>query len=75
LWANADSLEGDNSGVWKVVESAGEPIGFIRALFRNLFAIFVSALPLYLGFLWVTPRALFKVAAENPQAVAEALSA
>lgn len=37
----------------KVVDSAGNPIGFIRALFRNLFAMFVSALPLYLGFLWV----------------------
>ena len=30
----------------KVVNSAGEPVGFFRALFRNLFAMFVSALPL-----------------------------
>lgn len=41
--------------VWglKVVDGAGEPIGFLRALFRNLFAMFVSAPLLYLGFLWV----------------------
>jgi uncharacterized RDD family membrane protein YckC len=37
----------------KVVDRAGEPIGFFRALFRNVFAMSVSALPLYLGFFWV----------------------
>lgn len=36
-----------------VVGGDGHPIGFWRALGRNLFAAFVSAPPLYLGFLWV----------------------
>jgi len=37
----------------KVVNSEGEPIGFWRALGRNLFAMYISAPLLYLGFLWV----------------------
>jgi uncharacterized RDD family membrane protein YckC len=37
----------------KVADSEGAPVGFVRALFRNLFAISISAIPLYLGFLWV----------------------
>jgi uncharacterized RDD family membrane protein YckC len=37
----------------KVVGTDGAPIGFWRALFRNLFAAALSAPPLYLGFLWV----------------------
>ena len=37
----------------KVVDYSGEPIGFWRALFRNLFALFISAPPIYLGFLWI----------------------
>jgi uncharacterized RDD family membrane protein YckC len=37
----------------KVVDGAGEPVGFIRALFRNLFAMSISAIPLYLGFFWI----------------------
>ena len=36
-----------------VVGVDGEPIGFWRALGRNVFATVVSAPPLYLGFLWV----------------------
>ncbi len=37
----------------KVTDYSGQPIGFWRALFRNLFALLISALPLYLGFLWI----------------------
>ena len=37
----------------RVVNSEGESIGFWRALGRNLFAVYISALPLYLGFFWV----------------------
>ena len=37
----------------KVVNAEGEAIGFWRALGRNLFAIYISAPLLYLGFLWV----------------------
>ncbi len=36
-----------------VVGEDGSAIGFWRALGRNLFAFFISAPPLYLGFLWV----------------------
>ena len=41
--------------VWgiKVLDRDGQPIGFIRALLRNLFAIHISAPVFYLGFLWV----------------------
>jgi uncharacterized RDD family membrane protein YckC len=37
----------------KVVDAEGEPVGFWRALGRNLFAMYISAPLLYLGFLWV----------------------
>ena len=37
----------------KVIMRDGEPIGFWRALGRNLFATWVSAPVFYLGFLWV----------------------
>ena len=37
----------------KVVDGQGEPIGFWRALGRNVFAMYISAPLLYLGFLWV----------------------
>jgi len=37
----------------KVVDSDGRPVGFWRILGRNLFAFHVSALPLFLGFLWI----------------------
>lgn len=41
--------------VWgiKVVDGDGKPIGFIRALLRNLFAMYISAAIFYLGFLWI----------------------
>lgn len=41
--------------IWgiKVTGRDGQPIGFIRALLRNLFAIYISAPFLYLGFLWI----------------------
>jgi uncharacterized RDD family membrane protein YckC len=37
----------------RVVSTEGRTIGFWRALGRNLFASFISAPALYLGFLWV----------------------
>ena len=37
----------------KVVDGNGKPIGFWRALLRNLFAATISAPSLYVGFLWV----------------------
>lgn len=37
----------------KVVDAEGQPVGFWRALGRNLFACWISAPLLYLGFLWV----------------------
>ncbi len=59
LW-NLTYLVGRNGQSWgrkvaglKVVNSDGASIGFWRALGRNLFAAFVSAPFLYLGFLWV----------------------
>jgi len=59
LW-NFTYLVGKTGQSWgrkltglKVVTSDGGPIGFWRSLGRNLFAAFVSAPLLYLGFLWV----------------------
>jgi uncharacterized RDD family membrane protein YckC len=63
LWAwflwNFTYLVGKTGQSWgrkliglKVVTSEGGPIGFWRALGRNLFAAVVSAPLLYLGFLW-----------------------
>src|SRR5207247_656521 len=37
----------------KVVGTDDQPIGFWRALGRNLFAVYISAAALNLGFLWV----------------------
>jgi Mce-associated membrane protein len=37
----------------KVVTADGDPIGFWRALGRNIFAVFISAPIFYLGFIWV----------------------
>lgn len=41
--------------IWgiRVADRNGQPIGFIRALLRNLFAMYISAPVLYLGFLWI----------------------
>lgn len=48
---------GQSVGRWiagiRVVGDDGGPIGFWRALFRNLFAAFVSGPLLCLGFLWI----------------------
>jgi uncharacterized RDD family membrane protein YckC len=59
LW-NLTYLVGKNGHSWgrqlvgiKVVDGDGEPIGFWRALGRNLFAMFISGLFLCLGYLWV----------------------
>jgi uncharacterized RDD family membrane protein YckC len=59
LW-NLTYLVGRTGQSWgrkvagvKVVDAEGEPIGFWRALGRNVFAGLVSAPLLYLGFLWV----------------------
>jgi uncharacterized RDD family membrane protein YckC len=59
LW-NLTYLVGKTGHSWgrklvgiKVVDGEGGPIGFWRALGRNLFAAIVSAPLLYLGFLWV----------------------
>ncbi len=59
LW-NLTYLVGRSGQSWgrkvadlKVVNSDGAPIGFWRSLGRNLFAAFISAPLLYLGFLWV----------------------
>jgi uncharacterized RDD family membrane protein YckC len=40
-------------GIKVVGESTGEPIGFGRALGRQLFASFISAQIIYLGYLWM----------------------
>jgi uncharacterized RDD family membrane protein YckC len=40
-------------GIKVVGESTGEPIGFGRALGRQLFASFISGQILYLGYLWM----------------------
>jgi uncharacterized RDD family membrane protein YckC len=40
-------------GIKVIGESTGEPIGFGRALGRQLFAGFISAQILYLGYLWM----------------------
>ena len=59
LW-NWTYLVGSTGQSWgrriaglKVVNAGGEPIGFWRALGRNLVALYVSAPLFYLGFLWV----------------------
>jgi uncharacterized RDD family membrane protein YckC len=59
LW-NLTYLVGKTGHSWgrklvgiKVVDGDGEPIGFWRALGRNLFAMFISGLCLALGYLWV----------------------
>jgi uncharacterized RDD family membrane protein YckC len=59
LW-NVTYLVGKTGQSWgrklvgiKVVDAEGGPIGFWRALGRNLFAAFISAPFFYLGFLWV----------------------
>jgi uncharacterized RDD family membrane protein YckC len=40
-------------GIKVIGETTGEPIGFGRALGRQLFASFISAQILYLGYLWM----------------------
>ncbi len=40
-------------GIKVVGEATGEPIGFGRALGRSLFAVFISAQIIYLGYLWM----------------------
>ena len=49
--------EGQSWGRWlfniKVVGYDYKPIGLWKALFRNLFAVTISACVFYLGFLWV----------------------
>ncbi len=40
-------------GIKVIGETSGEPIGFGRALGRQLFASFISAQVLYLGYLWM----------------------
>ncbi len=40
-------------GIRVIGETSGEPIGFGRALGRQLFASFISAQILYLGYLWM----------------------
>jgi len=59
LW-NLTYLVGKTGQSWgrklaglKVVDGDGDVIGFWRSLGRNVFAAFVSAPLLYLGFLWV----------------------
>jgi uncharacterized RDD family membrane protein YckC len=59
LW-NGTYLVGKTGQSWgrklvgiKVVDAEGGPIGFWRALGRNVFAALVSAPLFFLGFLWV----------------------
>ena len=59
LW-NLTYLVGSTGQSWgrkiaglKVVDAEGQPVGFWRALGRNLFAFWISAPLLYLGFFWV----------------------
>ncbi len=59
LW-NLTYLVGTTGQSWgrkiagvKVVDVEGRPVGFWRALGRNLFAMYISAPLIYLGFLWV----------------------
>jgi len=59
LW-NLTYLVGRTGQPWgrrlvglRVLDSEGAAIGFWRSLGRNLFAAFISAPLLYLGFLWV----------------------
>jgi len=40
-------------GIKVVGETTGEPVGFGRALGRSLFAVFISAQIIYLGYLWM----------------------